>query len=235
MGKGRLIDHQKSIKGTLKSVYPIQSIQFIICKMGYHAVALAMVLPLMDLHCSNDNQKCTAKMQDFINGQNETNKALEAMQTHFNLQNQLTPANRYLKVEVELTEKGTKYQVKEKTATCENRMKYEDDLHFMCCENTASGGSAFDTSKVYVDQLKNPTKDVTAGQFKKICKAISSKYDFCDQQSTAKMMEATQANDLKKVVDWKDNDYHLLTGIELAERATNGEKTSVKVWTDISC
>merc|ERR1711988_1280237 len=233
MGKGRLIDHQKSIKGTLKSVYPIQSIQFIICKMMYHAVALAMVLPLMDLHCSNDNQKCTAKMQDFINGQNETNKTLEAMQTHFNWGNQLTSTASYYKVEVELTDDGQKYQVKNKTATCESRMKYEDDLHFMCCENTNTATSiTFDTSKVYVDQLKNPTKDVTYEKLEKICGLISKNYTFCDQPSTVKMMKAKQANDLKKAVDLKKNEWHLLTGIELADRATNG---SVKVWTDIKC
>merc|ERR1711988_1432947 len=229
MGKGRLIDHQKSIKGTLKSVYPIQSIQFIICKMMYHAVALAMVLPLMDLHCSNDNQKCTAKMQDFINGQNETNKKLEALQTEFNWSHQLTDTASYYKVEVELTEDGKKYQVKKNTATCESRKQYEESLQFMCCENTNTNKSiTFDKSKVYVDTWKNPTKDVTYKKLEKICGAHSSNYTFCDQPSTVAMMKEKNANVLKTVVNWKDNDYHLLTGIELADIATNGDKTTVK-------
>merc|ERR1719230_2260009 len=104
----------------------------------------------------------------------------------------------------------------------------------MCCENIKAGlSTAFDTSKVYVEQLKNPTKDVTAEKLAKVCRGISSKYDFCNQKSTVTMIKQKNANNLKKVVNWKDNDYHLLTGIELADKATKGDKTIVKVWTSI--
>jgi seryl-tRNA synthetase len=251
--------------------------------MMYHAVALAMVLPLMDLHC--DNKKCTTKIDELTKSTEAVKKSTDAITKELKdstkdsvakkvkelhdhkakleklpsdtedelkkIQDQLDDSvadsvakrvkeihdqEKYVRIEVELTNTGQNYTVSALKDTCEDLKTKQTDGYVMCCDYDGTFAAA---SHVEVDKYTYK-EHRSYGMANTICegktKSGTEIWKLCNAQQVGKILSAgttTMSSAGSKIIMAGAATMNIQKGITIATRANSNGK--VKVWTNIKC